>query len=112
MGELFKNFEKHFSTIFEFITGNGKADVRLKKINERNRGQVKVRSCISILVSFDGRESTRKWNEFSGGQKTVIAVCLLMALQKCEPSPFYILDEIDAALDPVYLDRIVRLIER
>ena len=34
-----------------------------------------------------------------------------MALQKCEPAPMYILDEIDAALDPVYLEKIVRLIE-
>lgn len=35
-----------------------------------------------------------------------------MALQKCEPAPLYILDEIDAALDSVYLDRIVRLISQ
>ena len=54
---------------------------------------------------------TKKWAEFSGGQKTVIAVCLLMALQKCEPAPLYVLDEVDSALDPVYLSRIIRLIE-
>lgn len=65
------------------------------------------------MVSFDSHtEATRKWHEFSGGQKTVIAVCMLMALQKCEPAPLYILDEIDAALDSVYLDRIVRLISQ
>ena len=85
--------------------------MRLKKVNERNRGIIKARNSISIQVSFDGEtEMTQKWNEYSGGQKTVIAVCLVMALQKCEPAPLYILDEIDSALDPVYLDRIVRLI--
>ena len=74
---------------------------------------IKVRNSISILVSLDAKEeSIRKWHEFSGGQKTVIAVCMLLALQKCEPAPLYILDEIDAALDPYYLDRIVRLIEK
>ena len=35
-----------------------------------------------------------------------------MALQKCEPAPYYILDEIDFALDAVYLQRIVELIMR
>jgi structural maintenance of chromosome 3 (chondroitin sulfate proteoglycan 6) len=33
-----------------------------------------------------------------------------MALQKCEPAPFYVLDEIDAALDPIYLSRVVQFI--
>lgn len=53
---------------------------------------------------------TRRWNEFSGGQKSVLAFCVLMALQRCQPAPFYVLDEVDSALDPQYLRRIVDLI--
>ncbi len=34
-----------------------------------------------------------------------------MALQKCQPAPLYIFDEVDSALDPIYLDRIVKLIQ-
>jgi hypothetical protein len=61
MEDLFRKFKSHFSSIFEFITGNGRTDVRLKKINERSRGQLKTRNCISIMVSFDDR-GTRTWN--------------------------------------------------
>lgn len=87
--------------------------MRLKKNQERekSRSVFKFRSAISIQVAFEAdREVTRRWGEFSGGQKSVLAFCVLMALQKCEPAPFYVLDEIDAALDPVYLQRIVKLI--
>jgi structural maintenance of chromosome 3 (chondroitin sulfate proteoglycan 6) len=113
LNDIFKQFERYFGEIFEYIAMHGRAEVRLKRLNERNRGVIKARNSISIMVSFEGeREVTKKWSEFSGGQKTVIAVCMLMALQKCEPAPLYILDEIDSALDAVYLDRIVRLIEQ
>jgi structural maintenance of chromosome 3 (chondroitin sulfate proteoglycan 6) len=64
------------------------------------------------MVSFEAKKDpVKRWNEYSAGQKTVIAVCLLMALQKCKPAAFYIFDEMDAALDPVYLQRIVKIIK-
>jgi chromosome segregation ATPase len=80
---MFTIFEKEFDRIFKFITNNGTTDVRLKRIADKTRGFVKYKHSISIDVSFSGRDETKKWTDFSGGQKTVIAVCLLMALQKC-----------------------------
>ena len=38
--------------------------------------------------------------QLSGGQKTVVALALIFAIQRCDPAPFYLFDEIDAALDP------------
>jgi len=46
-----------------------------------------------------GSEATTVMSQLSGGQKTVVAVSLLFAIQRCDPAPFYIFDEIDAALD-------------
>ncbi|CAI7887938.1 unnamed protein product [Closterium sp. NIES-54] len=40
--------------------------------------------------------------QLSGGQKTVVALALIFAIQQCDPAPFYLFDEIDAALDPQY----------
>ena len=40
--------------------------------------------------------------QLSGGQKTVVALALIFAIQKCDPAPFYLFDEIDAALDTQY----------
>ena len=50
------------------------------------------------------------WKNFSGGEKTVVAICILMALQKCEPAPFYIFDEIDAALDSRFVGKLAKVI--
>ena len=41
-------------------------------------------------------------NQLSGGQKTLLALTLIFAIQKCDPAPFYLFDEIDQALDPQY----------
>ena len=110
--QVFKRFQEEFQHIFAAVT-SGKADVRLKKKQEKERGFTKFRNSITVMVSFSAASDvTKKWSDFSGGQKSVLAFCILLALQKCEPAPFYVLDEIDAALDPIYLERIVSLIRQ
>ncbi|KAH9699258.1 hypothetical protein KPL71_024280 [Citrus sinensis] len=56
----------------------------------------------NILVSFTGQGETQSMKQLSGGQKTVVALTLIFAIQRCDPSPFYLFDEIDEALDPQY----------
>lgn len=41
----------------------------------------------------------REMNQLSGGQKSLVALALIFAIQKCDPAPFYLFDEIDQALD-------------
>lgn len=41
----------------------------------------------------------KEMNQLSGGQKSLVALALIFAIQKCDPAPFYLFDEIDAALD-------------
>lgn len=53
----------------------------------------------SIKVSFTGTGETRDITSLSGGQKTLVALALIFAIQRCDPAPFYLFDEIDAALD-------------
>merc|ERR1712228_469111 len=47
-----------------------------------------------------------------GGQKTVVAISLVFAMQRLEPAPFYLFDEIDAALDTQYRTAVARLIAK
>ena len=55
---------------------------------------------LSPQVSFTGLQSEMKSLEkLSGGQKTLVAMAYIFAIQKCDPGPFYLFDEIDAALD-------------
>jgi structural maintenance of chromosome 3 (chondroitin sulfate proteoglycan 6) len=58
-------------------------------------------SGILIKVSFSGQAAeTREMSQLSGGQKSMVALTLIFAIQKCDPVPFYLFDEIDQALDP------------
>jgi structural maintenance of chromosome 3 (chondroitin sulfate proteoglycan 6) len=52
----------------------------------------------------------QNWYSLSLGEKTVVALTIILSLQKCEPAPFYILDEFDAALDDNYRNSIAELI--
>lgn len=51
----------------------------------------------SVQVSF-GMGETMSMKQLSGGQKTLVALALIFAIQRCDPAPFYLFDEIDAAL--------------
>ena len=53
----------------------------------------------------------RPCRQLSGGQKTVVALALIFAIQRCDPAPFYLFDEIDAALDPQYRTAIAKMLE-
>jgi structural maintenance of chromosome 3 (chondroitin sulfate proteoglycan 6) len=48
--------------------------------------------------------------QLSGGQKSLVALALIFSIQKCDPAPFYLFDEIDAALDPVYRKAVAGII--
>ena len=54
----------------------------------------------TLQVSFTGVASeTKELQQLSGGQKSLVALTLIFAIQKCDPAPFYLFDEIDQALD-------------
>merc|ERR1711879_1022163 len=66
---------------------------------------------VRIEISFTGQSSSMlTMSQLSGGQKTVVALALIFAIQRLEPAPFYLFDEIDAALDTQYRTAIARLI--
>ncbi|KAH6774821.1 Structural maintenance of chromosomes family protein [Perilla frutescens var. frutescens] len=82
----FKGVAKHFREVFsELVQGGHGFLVMMKK-----------------KVSFTGQGETQSMKQLSGGQKTVVALALIFAIQRCDPAPFYLFDEIDAALDPQY----------
>ena len=54
----------------------------------------------NLQVSFTGNKAEmRDMQQLSGGQKSLVALTLIFAIQKCDPAPFYLFDEIDQALD-------------
>lgn len=58
-------------------------------------------SGVAIRVSFTGSANEMKdMVQLSGGQKSLVALAFILAIQKCDPAPFYLFDEVDQALDP------------
>lgn len=54
---------------------------------------------VGIKVSFTGGDAEmREMNQLSGGQKSLVALALIFAIQKCDPAPFYLFDEIDQVI--------------
>jgi structural maintenance of chromosome 3 (chondroitin sulfate proteoglycan 6) len=54
------------------------------------------RGSFFFSVSFSGQNAEMKdMNQLSGGQKSLVALALIFAIQKCDPAPFYLFDEID-----------------
>jgi chromosome segregation protein len=57
-------------------------------------------------------KSTRKLSLLSGGEKSLVALAFVFAVFLARPCPFYILDEVEAALDDANIDRFLQLIRR
>jgi structural maintenance of chromosome 3 (chondroitin sulfate proteoglycan 6) len=65
-----------------------------------------------VRVAFSRGNETVSLKLLSGGQKTLVALALIFAIQHCDPAPFYLFDEIDAALDPQYRTTVAKLLRR
>ncbi|EDO19475.1 hypothetical protein Kpol_1018p2 [Vanderwaltozyma polyspora DSM 70294] len=105
----FKKVSENFSTVFEKLVPRGTAKLIIHR-QEENKTRSKdknstesIYSGISISVSFNSKKNEQLHVEqLSGGQKTVCAIALILAIQMVDPAPFYLFDEIDAALDKQY----------
>ena len=88
----------NFDEVFRQLFGGGSAEIKLLDPTD-------VLNCaIDINVALPGK-SKMSMTLLSGGEKAFIAIALYFAIMKVNPSPFCILDEIEAALDEVNVDK-------
>ncbi|MBR5516613.1 MAG: chromosome segregation protein SMC, partial [Firmicutes bacterium] len=102
-----ENFDKvviNFEEIFKKLFGGGHAELRLD--NEDNP----LEAGIEIIAQPPGKK-LQNINLMSGGEKTMTAMALMFAVLKTTPTPFCILDEIEAALDDSNVDRFAKYIK-
>lgn len=103
--ETFASIRKNFHFTFETLFGGGKADLKLVDAEDV------LESGIDITAQPPGTR-LRNLGLLSGGQKTMTAVALLFAIYMVKPSPFCVLDEIDAPLDDANIGRFTGMLEK
>ncbi|MBI5773322.1 MAG: chromosome segregation protein SMC [Verrucomicrobia bacterium] len=103
--ETFEKIRENFRVLFSEIFGGGKADLHLV-----NEGDV-LESGIEIMARPPGKQ-LQTISLLSGGEQTMTAVALLFAIYQVKPSPFCVLDELDAPLDESNINRFIRVLQR
>lgn len=112
--QTFNAVREHFQGMFRKLFGGGKADVYLETELEDKKAEPQIGpdgqllpamkkvdvldAGIEIIARPPGKQPV-SISQLSGGEKTMTCVALLMSIFKSKPSPFCILDEVDAALD-------------
>ncbi len=66
---------------------------------------------LEVKVAFNNKEK-ESLTELSGGQRSLLALCLILAILRLNPAPIYILDEVDAALDPSHTQNIGAMLQK
>lgn len=103
--DTFEKIRRSFRELFVEVFGGGRADLYLVDENDV------LESGIEIVARPPGKPS-QSIQLLSGGEQTMTAVALLFAIYQIRPSPFCVLDELDAALDEANIDRFIRILRR
>jgi chromosome segregation protein len=104
-GETFAQVRINFREMFAELFGGGRADLSLLDENDP------LNCGIEIIAKPPGKQ-LQSVSLLSGGERSMVAVALLFAIYMVRPSPFCILDEVDAAMDEGNINRFIRVLER
>ena len=103
--KTYKEVMKNFKQIFSSLSTKGEVIVNLE--NEENP----FAGGVDMQVRLIGNKLL-DLKSLSGGEKTLAALSFIFAIQEYEPSPFYLLDEVDAALDKKNSELLSKLIQK
>ena len=103
--EKFKEIRIMFSKVFKELFGGGKADLEL--VDDEDI----LETGIKIHAQPPGKK-LQNMMQLSGGEKSLTAIALLFAIQSLKPSPFCLLDEIEAALDDSNVKRFAKYLNK
>jgi chromosome segregation protein len=102
--DAFSKVDQNIRQTFAEVTGDGSAWLEIENPTEETSG-------IMLVVQFPDKPR-RESTSLSGGEKTMAATIFLLALQSLKPSPFYLMDEVDAHLDAQNTERLLGVLLR
>ncbi|ODQ83136.1 hypothetical protein BABINDRAFT_159587 [Babjeviella inositovora NRRL Y-12698] len=110
IARTFALVSQSFSEIFEKLVPAGTGKLIMQREDDES-DTVDSYTGVAISVSFNSKsDEQQRIEQLSGGQKSLCAIALILAIQKCDPAPFYLFDEIDANLDTQYRTAVAALI--
>jgi chromosome segregation protein len=103
--EKFADIQREFNSAFKELFGGGKGSLELTE------GEDILECGVRIIAQPPGKK-LQNMMQLSGGEKALTAIALLFAIQNLKPSPFCLLDEIEAALDDSNVDRFAKYLHK
>ena len=132
INRTFRGVSKHFTEVFKELVPLGAGELIMRTaIDEAlereedgeasedeavvgkknlNNPDVSLYRGVGIKVRFSAIGENFIMSQLSGGQKALVAMALIFAIQRCDPAPFYIFDELDQALDSTYRQAVANVI--
>jgi chromosome segregation protein len=104
LAAAYADVAENFTDLFETLFPGGEGRLRLTDPDHILDAGIE-------LEARPGGKSARKLSLLSGGERSLCALAFLFAVFRSRPSPFYLLDEVEAALDDVNLHRFLRLLD-
>jgi chromosome segregation ATPase len=121
--ETFEATAQNFEEMVEHLFPGGRGRLRRVRLHpvrdaggseeEESGGDEEEREELGVEIEVTpAGKSTRKLSLLSGGEKSLVALAFVFAVFLARPCPFYILDEVEAALDDANIDRFLQLVRR
>lgn len=125
----FRGVSHHFTEVFSELVPGGEGKLIMRTSGDEATGgeelddgtvtgtesgsiSLSVFQGVQVRVTFSATGQQFDMQQLSGGQKALVALALIFAIQRCDPAPFYLFDEIDQALDANYRAGVARLIQK
>lgn len=135
INRTFRGVSAHFKDVFKELVPNGSGELVMKTALDETRTRkggdqdssddggddddnsegeldVSLYRGIGIKVRFSAVGENYIMSQLSGGQKALVALALIFSIQRCDPAPFYLFDELDQALDSTHRAAVSSLIQR
>jgi len=121
--QTFEAAARNFEDVVEHLFPGGRGRLRLVQAEQTPRAVVggepvepegeeeQPEAGVEIEVTPPGK-ATKRLSLLSGGEKSLVALAFMFAVFLARPCPFYILDEVEAALDDINIDRFLQLVKR
>ena len=124
INRTFRGVSAHFKDVFQELVPNGAGELIMRTAMDEgddsgdeeerdpNNPDVSLYRGVGVKVRFSRSSENFMMSQLSGGQKALVAMALIFAIQRCDPAPFYLFDELDQALDSTYRAAVASLIKR